>query len=392
VISLAIDVAQPHLRSWQALKIVQLGKYFPPHYFGGIEIMAELSARALAPHHEVTVVCHNQTNVRSEETRDGYRLIRCSTQVIAFSQPISLFMGLELMKIKPDLIHFHAPNFWGALMVQLFCPRTPIVITHHADVEGRQLLKIVVLPLYRHIARRAKSIIVNSLKNIKHSRDLPAQLTRTVAIPYGASACDLVLTQDQIAAAAKAKQEQFGDSVVVGFLGRFVWYKGIPVLLEAIAKVPNVKLLIVGDGPLNADLRKQTEELRIGNRVHFAGSVSHSDKLKCLHMMDLLVLPSTHITEAFGISQVEAQFCSRPVIASNLPTGVSDVTVHDVTGLLVPPGNADALAAAIAELAANPGRRQEMGIRGRERALANYSEEIYVDKLNREMQHVLAVE
>lgn len=372
------------------MKIVQLGKYFPPHYFGGIEIMAELSARALAPAHDVTVICHNQTNARSEERRDGYRLIRCSTQAIAFSQPISLLMGFELRRIRPDLIHFHAPNFWAALMVELFCPGTPVIVTHHADVEGRTAIKKVVLPLYQRIVRRAKSILVNSLKNIKHSKDLPDHLNRAVAIPYGANAHDFAPGPDRIAAAAAAKREQFGDKVVVGFLGRFVWYKGVPVLLEAIAKVPDVRLLIVGDGPLKAELLKKTQELQISDRVHFAGSVSHEEKLKCLHMMDMLVLPSTHITEAFGISQVEAQLCAKPVIASNLPTGVSDVTVHGETGLLAPPGDADALAAAIAELAADPARRVDMGRRGRERALANYSEEIYVAKLNDEVRHVLS--
>ena len=75
--------------------------------------------------------------------------------------------------------------------------------------------------------------------------------------------------------------------------------------------------------------------------------VSFTDKVKFLHMMDIFVLPSTHITEAFGITQIEAQVCSRPLVSTNLPTGTSDINVDGVTGLVVPPGDTAALAAAL---------------------------------------------
>jgi glycosyltransferase involved in cell wall biosynthesis len=116
------------------------------------------------------------------EARDGYRVVRCGTQLKCFSQPISLLMGFELRKARPDLIHYHAPNLWSALMIVLFCPRTPIIVTHHADIEGRRLLKRIVMRLYHHLLKRTRCILVNSKKDVRTSTDLPRDLPRVLAV------------------------------------------------------------------------------------------------------------------------------------------------------------------------------------------------------------------
>ena len=90
---------------------------------------------------------------------------------------------------------------------------------------------------------------------------------------------------------------------------------------------------------------------RLG-QAHLLGAVAEETKLRLLGCADAFVLPSVTNAEAFGIVQVEAQMCGLPVVASNLPTGVSDVTVDGETGFLVPPGDIDALSGALGALLA----------------------------------------
>ena len=374
------------------MKIVELGKYFPPQYMGGIEVITELSARALASDHNVTVICHNTGFRRSQEVRDGYRVVRAGTQLKRYSQPISLFMGLELRKAKPDLIHFHAPNFWAALMITLFCPNVPLIITHHADVEGRAILRRCLLPLYHRLVRRASAVTVSSLKNAKISTDLPHDVRKVIAIPLGVSECAYILDATEISQVSERKRIEFGKNAVVGFIGRFVWYKGISILLQAACRFQDLSLLLIGEGPLKEEVQREASALNISDRVHLAGTVSHAEKLRYLHMMDIFVLPSTHITEAFGLSQVEAMICSRPIISTNLPTGVSDVNADGITGLVVPPSDVDAMASAIDKLLRDKELRDTYGANGRKRAQALFSERNYIEKLRATVASVLAAE
>jgi glycosyltransferase involved in cell wall biosynthesis len=364
------------------VKIVELGKFFPPNQFGGIEMATESFARALAAQHEVTVICHNNKPVYDEETRDGFKLIRCATEFLRFSQPVSLWMGRILRRTKPDLILLHAPNFWGALMVELYCPRVPVVVIHHADVQGRVLLNSILRPLYRRIVRRARLVIVASKRNVGQSVDLPKELGRVCELPLGVDETAYELSLRERLQIEVRKKELFGDSIVVGFLGRFAWYKGLSILLKAVSPLADIRLLLVGDGSLRGQLKKEAEGLGMADRVRFVGHVSEAEKVKYFHMMDIFVLPSTHITEAFGIVQIEAQFCGRPVIRTDLPTGVRDITIHGVTGLAVPAGDVRSLSEAIAHLSRDRALREQLGRRGRERAVAHFSRRKFAVGLN----------
>ena len=383
------QAADPATSKLLRLNVVQLGKHFPPQYFGGIEVMTELSARALASEYNVTVICHNTGLGRVEEVRDGYRIVRCGTQLKCFSQPISLLMGLELRRARPDLIHYHAPNLWGALMIVLFARATPLIVTHHADIEGRGLLKRITIPLYHLLLGRTRCVLVNSLKNAQISTDLRSEIARVVAVPHGIDEGLYVVDEPKYREIIEQKRRRFAERIVVGFIGRLVWYKGLSELLRAASRLADVSLLLIGDGPLRGPLEDEAQALRISDRVHFAGTISHAEKVKCLHMMDIFVLPSTHITEAFGIAQIEAQICSLPIVSTSLPTGVSDINIDGVTGLVVPPGDVEALARALEALAKSKELRESCGARGRKRALEQFSERNYVSKLKAEVAQVL---
>lgn len=149
-----------------------------------------------------------------------------------------------------------------------------------------------------------------------------------------------------------------GDFLLfVGALGR---HKGLDVLLKAYARLsPTVPLILVG-------MPRRDTPSRLPQGVTIVPDVPHDDVLAAWPHCTLAVAPSLW-PEPFGVTAVEAMAAGRPVIASDTG-GLRDIVAHEETGLLVPPGDATALADAIARLLRDPGERDRMGTAGRERA------------------------
>ena len=143
------------------------------------------------------------------------------------------------------------------------------------------------------------------------------------------------------------------------FVGVLRYYKGIDYLLEAMRRIP-ARLLVVGDGPMGQELRGRAAKLELGDRVCFLGSVTDDDLAAIYHIADVFVLPASERSEAFGLVQVEAMTCGVPVVCTELGTGTSFVNQHEVTGLVVPPKDPDALAEAITRLLRNPDERERL--------------------------------
>ena len=146
--------------------------------------------------------------------------------------------------------------------------------------------------------------------------------------------------------------------------------KGIRFLLEAAAqlkkKFPDLKVVLAGDGFERPQLARLAADLGIGEDVTFLGWVANADLPPYYRAAALSVIPS--LEEGFGIPAAEAMGCEVAVVASDAG-GLPEVVEHGVTGLVVPRGDAGALAHAIGSLLADPERRRAMGLAGRERAL-----------------------
>lgn len=157
--------------------------------------------------------------------------------------------------------------------------------------------------------------------------------------------------------------------------------KGLAVMLRALANLagrdglPSWQWLLVGDGPARDRLRSLASELGLSGQVMFAGM--RDDVASVLPMMDIFVCPSLY--EGFGIAIVEAMAAGRPVVASAVG-GIPEIVVHEGTGLLVPPGDAAALAGALATLLTHPGQARAMGARGQARVRERFSIETAVQQ------------
>ena len=126
--------------------------------------------------------------------------------------------------------------------------------------------------------------------------------------------------------------------------------------------------------------RALAEELSLGDKVTFLGEVSDDDLPLYYHACDLFVLPASERSEAFGVVQIEAMACGKPVVCTELGTGTSWVNIHGETGLVVPPRDPQALVEAIRRLLASEELRKRMGERGRERA-REFSKEAMVERI-----------
>ena len=174
--------------------------------------------------------------------------------------------------------------------------------------------------------------------------------------------------------------------VVVASLTR---EKGIDVLLRAmssvIAEFPGSELYVVGDGPLRSSLEGLASELNLHSGVHFVGI--QSDVRPYLAACDLALLPS--LREGFGLVAVEAMAVGRAVVASHTG-GIPEVVIAGETGLLVPPGDDQALADAVISLLKNPERRREMARAGSIRAERDFSLERALASLQALYEELLA--
>ncbi|WP_425071656.1 glycosyltransferase [Sagittula sp. S175] len=157
------------------------------------------------------------------------------------------------------------------------------------------------------------------------------------------------------------------------FVGRLAGVKGVPVLLRALAALkpdhPDLRLTLIGDGPERAAIDAYARQLDLHHCVTFMGYRSQSEVAEALAQTDLFVLPS--FAEGVPVVLMEALASGVPVVTTRI-AGVPEL-VSPAAGTLVPPGDPDALAAAIAETLADPDRRRAMGQAGRAIVAADFA-------------------
>lgn len=168
----------------------------------------------------------------------------------------------------------------------------------------------------------------------------------------------------------RARYAASNQPIVVS-VGRLVGWKGIHVVINAIASLPSIVYLVVGTGPEEGALKMLAAKLGVSDRVIFAGRVAHKELPKLLAQCDIFVQPSIG-EEAFGISVVEAMASGVPVIASN-NGGLPEIVVNGATGLLLPPGDTAAWQREIAGFIDKPRRARHIGEAARERAVAHFT-------------------
>jgi glycosyltransferase involved in cell wall biosynthesis len=168
--------------------------------------------------------------------------------------------------------------------------------------------------------------------------------------------------------------------LILGVTARLVRQKALHDLLYATREIlkqrKDVRVLIVGEGPLEKQLKSLTEELQIMENVVFLGF--RTDVPAILGMLDIFVMPSAY--EGLGLSIVEAMMAGKPVVGTRV-SGIEELIVDQRTGILVPPGDPRALAEALLLLMESPQKREEMGQEGKKRAFEFFTIERMTEDL-----------
>lgn len=354
----------------------------PVLHVGGTEMQTLSVIRVLKEAgYRITVCCYHEfdTNVVAQFEQAGVRVVLLHMQ--RSNGLIALLFRLRRLfrEEQPDIVHvqYLAPGLIPIISARLAGIKTVFATVHQPGRTYGWKAKL----LLRMAARLCTAFFCNSLA-VEQSWFGSATLfdpQNKHRFRHGTiyNAVDV----ERIAAIATKTDRislraamDLGERQVVGVVGRLRGEKGQRVLLEAMATVfrqmPSALLLVVGDGPDRDDLQRQAERMGIADNVRWIGQQSADEVFRLYAIMDVVAVPS--IFEGFGLVAAEAMAAGLPVVGSAVD-GLAEIIIDNETGRLVPPRDADALAAALISLLAAPQTASMMGRKGVQRVGQHFS-------------------
>jgi glycosyltransferase involved in cell wall biosynthesis len=316
--------------NWEDLKNPQAG---------GAEVhLQEILKRIARMGHQVTLLCSSFPGAQPTEESDGIRIIRKGSRY-NFNLVAPFAFKALLKEQKWDIviedinkIPFYTPLYHRLPLL--------VVIPHlFADTVFKEINFI--LGLYIFLSEKPIPTIYKPFKFMVISES-----TKEDLVKRGIRKDDVFVIKcgiDQALYGVDPQIEKYPTPTVI-YLGRLKKYKSIDHLLAGFSllldKIPQARLVIVGDGDYKARLMDFAKKLNLGGRVEFTGYVDKCEKVKRLQKSWVAVCPS--LKEGWGLTNIEANACGTPVIASNVP-GLRDSVIDGKTGLLFEYGNAQEL-------------------------------------------------
>ncbi|HNP37485.1 MAG TPA: glycosyltransferase family 4 protein [Woeseiaceae bacterium] len=336
------------------------------HFYGGPQQVVYLVAALQQLGHENTVVCPPGSGADSAARAKGIRVqnLFCAGDL---DLPFAYRLTQYINETKPDLVHCHSrrgADVLGGLAASF--ADVPAVVTRRVDNTEMQLIATL---RYRPF----KKIIAISDAIAEVLRGLGVDDSRLAVIRSAVDAGAFASAPDRA-----AFQKQFAvpeGTFVMAAAGQLIARKGHRFLLDALGKLRAegrpIRLILFGEGELEAALRAQAADLKLGEAVQFAGYRDDLDTY--VGCFDLFAHPS--LAEGLGVATLKAQAAGVPVVGF-AAGGVSEAVEDGATGLLVAPEDTAALAAAIARLMDDDARRGQMGAAGRVRMREEFSIEV----------------
>lgn len=371
------------------MKVLQLGKFYPIR--GGVEkVMWDLTSNLPASGVQCDMLCailpgdgpDAQDAPYASRTKEalvlnlpaGGRVFCVPALAKKAATMLSPTMAHWLRRhaAEYDIVHIHHPDPMAALALFLSGYKGKVVLHWHSDILSQAFLLAFYRPLQSWLIRRSSLIVGTSPVYVKESPWLQDYQKKCTFVPIGIDA----LPKADISSI----RERYPCRVMVLSIGRLVPYKGFTHLVDAAARLPeDWKVIIGGKGPLEAELRGQIRALGLEEKVILAGYLPQEEIPAWFRACDVFVLGSVMKTEAFGIVQLEAFSCGKPVVTTRVPgSGIAWVNADGESGCTVPPGDSQAMAEALLEVA---GRKEELGQGAIRRYQALFTMEKMIEKI-----------
>jgi len=323
------------------MKILILNKMYHPD-IGGIETITKQYAEWLSlENHKVTVLTTSSKSNFKIETKmiNNVKVIMHSPLFVFGQLPVSILYLFHYLLIvnKFDIVHIHEPFPVGSLLGSITKTKT-LFITFHSDiVKQTGLLKNISIFFLKKSLHNAKLITTTSKRLLQSSIVLSKFKLKTKIIPLSSSSNSSITYSP--------------DSYFL-FIGRLSYYKGIEVLLMAIekAKKLNRDIVIIGKGEKEIENMIYSYVEKYNNVIFYNEFLSEEKKQDYIKNCYCFLFPSVYNSEAFGITQIEALSYGKPIINTNLDTGVPWVSVHELTGYTAEPNNIQSLLESIVKM------------------------------------------
>lgn len=347
------------------MKILQLGKFYPVR--GGVEkVMYDLTVGLSSEGIDCDMMCASADGPHMEKRlNDRAALYVCRTYGKVASTMISTEMVKAFREIcgRYDIVHIHAPDPMACLALFMSGYKGKVVLHWHSDILKNRLLMLFYSPLQNWLLRRADVIVGTTPVYVEQSPFLQSFRSKIDWIPIG---IEPMVPDPSLTARIRSRYE--GKKIVLS-VGRLIPYKGYRYLVEAASFLDDdYVILIAGTGPLGYRLRKQIAGCGLNGKVELLGFVPDNELPSYFGACDVFCFSSIYKTEAFGIAQIEAMSCGKPVVATDIPeSGVPWVNSHGVSGLNARPADARSLAAAIASVVEDRKRYDEYSANAKNR-------------------------
>lgn len=346
-------------------RIVIFSLGFTPWVHGAEMTAVEITKRLKDRFDFYVITYRFSSDVARHEVADGVNVIRIGPTLF-FGKFIWPFLAaLKARRLKPDLTHAVFESYPGAalLLFRLLTPSTPTLLTlQSGNIDDPRMR-------YGLIQKFGRFFLWKLIHRIPHRLTALSQALaqRAKALGVPAERISIIPNGVDLSKIPQTKEKRGAGQIVS--VGRLSQEKGFSYLVDAFVrvkeKVPEAKLDIIGEGPEREKIELQIAKLNLETSVRLLGSLPHDEVIRAMRKAELFVLPS--VAEGLGIVFIEAQACGTPVIGTNVG-GIPDVIIHEETGLLVPPRDAQALAQAMVMLLENKALAQRLATEAQQQA------------------------
>lgn len=378
------------------MRILYFGRFFSPN-FGGLERHVELLLEGLKHLIKADNLVANDKYRTEIIEKDGYKIYKIAALGLVAGTPLCFGMPYWVRRLYKanhyDIAHLHFPDPLSHIAAYFLPRKVKIVITWHSDIVRQKRLLKFYQPLLNHIVKRADAIIAATPKHFSSSTQLNAckDSKRLFIVPFGIDMKAFERTEAIDSASKSIRQEYLGKKLIFS-VGRHVYYKGFEYLIRAMTEVHQGILILAGTGPLTDSLKSLVTSLGLKDTVYFLGRLSDDLLASYYHAADVYCMPSVEPSEAFGLVQLEAMACKKPVVCCELNNGVTYVNQHGITGLVVPPRDPHALSAALNDLLADDEKRMRMGEAGYARVQSEFTLESMLEGNMQVYRSVLGIQ